>query len=206
MCYKYSMTESKAVTGEGNAPRVTASDIKVGDVIMPPERELRLWMRKHIETHNLPETALHLRVMGIGEDLDKRGTWKVIRAQYPREWGHNGGFTFRARPETPWRIISATPEAIAADKAALAHYKKTHAAALPDEGDESDRVPAKWHDCDVAEKQILELQRQNRRLAEALRDVLDCPDYRGTNTHEIRHARAALVEYEKAAGCATNVV
>ncbi len=84
----------------------TADTIQIGDVIMPPERELRLWMRRHIATHNLPESALFLNVTGIYHSNDKGGTWLHFKTMYPDIWpGGAYAFTFKARPATPWTII-----------------------------------------------------------------------------------------------------
>jgi hypothetical protein len=137
--------EAKAVTGE----RIPAREIQVGDVIMPPERELSLWMRKHVADKGLGEEALHLKVTQVREGKpDKRGRWLVFKTEHTSALAFNlFPFSFKARPETPWVIIqkasapekrdyTPTPEAIAADKAALANYKATHAAALPDEEEE----------------------------------------------------------------------
>lgn len=83
-----------------------ASTIQAGDVILPPERELRLWMRKHVATHNLPETALHLKVEYVARGIpDKRGEWILFRTRYPEAWGYQSEFRFKARPETPWKIV-----------------------------------------------------------------------------------------------------
>ena len=74
---------------------------------MPPERELRLWMRRHIAAHNLPEAALYLKVEYVAEGKpDKGGRWVLIKTRYPEAWGHMSEFRFRARPHTPWLIIS----------------------------------------------------------------------------------------------------
>lgn len=96
------MSIQQTATGE----RTVARNIQVGDVILPPERELRLWMRRHIQTHNLPECALHLSVKEIRETSDKGGPWIVFKTQYPEAWGHTSSFTFKARPETPWTVIT----------------------------------------------------------------------------------------------------
>jgi hypothetical protein len=84
-----------------------AEQIQVGDVIMPPERELRLWMRKHVADKGLPETALHIKVVQVREGKpDKRGRWIVIRAEHTNILAFNlFPFSFKARPETPWTII-----------------------------------------------------------------------------------------------------
>jgi hypothetical protein len=85
-----------------------AEFITVGDVILPPEREMRLWMRREASSRNLTDNALHLTVTEIYEGAsDKRGRWIVIKAKYSPEF-HSGhiSMTIKARPNTPWPIIS----------------------------------------------------------------------------------------------------
>lgn len=94
--------------------RKPAELIKPGDVIMPPERELRLWMRREIAKRGLTESALHLTVIETYEGSpDKRGRWVVIKAKYPPEWNWNsqslGTFTIKARPETNWAMAAIAP-------------------------------------------------------------------------------------------------
>jgi hypothetical protein len=87
--------------------KVLAETLKVGDRVMPPEREVRLWMRRRLTERNLPEAALHLTVTAIDEVApDKRGRWLMFTTSATPEW--NEGyvraipFRFKARPETPW--------------------------------------------------------------------------------------------------------
>jgi hypothetical protein len=87
-----------------------AEFIKVGDIILPPEREMRLWMRREIASRNLTESALHLTVTEVYEGSpDKRGRWVVFKAKYSPEW-NSGPFvqsmTIKARPNTPWPVIT----------------------------------------------------------------------------------------------------
>ena len=86
---------------------VTAEQIKVGDVILPPEREVRLWMRRYVREHELSDAALHLTVLDVHEgEPDKGGRWVVFRCQQAAEWGGAGlPFVFKARPTTPWRTV-----------------------------------------------------------------------------------------------------
>lgn len=111
-------TTTEAVAGDSKACRViklkaawirnTAAQIRVGDVVMPPERELRLWMRRHVREHNLPESALHLHVEEIKSTHDKGGEWVIVKARYDKTWdARQFTFTFKARPETPWSILDA---------------------------------------------------------------------------------------------------
>jgi hypothetical protein len=85
-----------------------AESITVGDVILPPERELRLWMRRDIAARNLTDAALHLTVTEVYEGApDKRGRWIVIKATHAAEWNARiSGMTIKARPHTPWPVIS----------------------------------------------------------------------------------------------------
>jgi hypothetical protein len=86
--------------------KILVQDLKIGDTIMPPARELSLWMRKRLQEKNLPESALHLTITEIIEGAsDKRGRWLIIRTNQTPEWNAGGKdlpFSFKARPETPW--------------------------------------------------------------------------------------------------------
>jgi hypothetical protein len=91
--------------------KVRAEMLKAGDKIMPPDREVRLWMRRDIQERGLAETALHLTVTEVREaSADKRGRWLIITADHAPEWWRQGGskpypFRFKARPDTPWQLI-----------------------------------------------------------------------------------------------------
>lgn len=91
--------------------KVQASTLKAGDVVMPPEREVRLWMRRTITERGLSESALHLTVTKIEEGApDKKGRWILVTADYSAEfYGDRKPWpiTFRARPDTPWPLISS---------------------------------------------------------------------------------------------------
>ncbi len=84
-----------------------AETIKIGDVIMPPERELRLWMRRHVAQKGLTESALHLRVKEVMEGKpDKNGRWLFIKTEHTDTLAFNlFPFSFKARPKTPWQIV-----------------------------------------------------------------------------------------------------
>ncbi len=92
---------------------VNASEIRPGDTILPPKREVALWMRRHLSENGLPESALHLTVVSVEEAApDKAGPWLVITTMHNDEW--NAGkpdayalrpFRFKARPATPWTMI-----------------------------------------------------------------------------------------------------
>jgi hypothetical protein len=75
------------------------------------------------QTSSVPETRIH-------PEVDYKVGDKIVRA-----YSYEEAVTKAASvPET--HNYTPTPEAIAADKAALAKYKATHAAALPDEEEE----------------------------------------------------------------------
>lgn len=87
--------------------KVSAESLKVGDVIMPPAREVQLWMARHAKEHGMSEAALHLTITEIYEaEPDRRGRWLMFRTEQSAEWnaGHSKAmpFKFKARPETPW--------------------------------------------------------------------------------------------------------
>ena len=89
--------------------KIRVDALKVGDVIMPPPREVQLWMRRHCAEKGLPESALHLTIIGIEEALpDKRGRWIRITSKQTPEWiggGNSHPFRFKARPKTPWQKL-----------------------------------------------------------------------------------------------------
>ena len=100
---------------------ILAETIRIGDVILPPARELSLWMRRTCAEKGLPESALYLTVREIREaNPDKRGRWLIIKTEQTPEWnapnsGNNDiwcgpgsrshSFNFKARPTTPWPLI-----------------------------------------------------------------------------------------------------
>jgi hypothetical protein len=91
---------------------VRAEALKIGDTILPPAREVNLWMRRHCQENNLPESALHLTITDIVEGTpDKRGRWLIVRTEQSAAW--NAGrpkaipFNFKARPETSWPLVQA---------------------------------------------------------------------------------------------------
>jgi hypothetical protein len=93
--------------------KIVAQQLKIGDTIMPPAREVQLWMRRDIQERGLSETALYLTITEVREgDADKRGRWLIITANHAPSWWHEGSvnrypFKFKARPETPWQIVEA---------------------------------------------------------------------------------------------------
>ena len=88
-----------------------AHTLQVGDVILPPARELQLWMRRHCREHGLSEDALRLTITDIREGQpDKRGRWLVfVTAQDPAWKAAGMPFRFKARPETPWPLLFRPP-------------------------------------------------------------------------------------------------
>jgi len=82
------------------------SEIRPGDVILPPARELSLWMRRDAATKGLPASALRITVERVREgEADKRGRWIIVSGYLPDAWYNGHGrypFTFKARPATPW--------------------------------------------------------------------------------------------------------
>lgn len=87
--------------------KTIAAYLKPGDIIWPPERELRLWMRRENAQRQLPESALHLTVVEVCEATpDKRGAWLMVKAQHGPEWGSRP-FNFKTRPTTPWPTVAS---------------------------------------------------------------------------------------------------
>ncbi len=89
--------------------KIPASQLKVGDIILPPARELQLWMRKSCAQKGLDESALHLTIAEIEDGLpDKNGAWLIVRCNQTPEWLGEAKpyfFTFKARPETMWPVV-----------------------------------------------------------------------------------------------------
>lgn len=89
--------------------KTRAAELKVGDIIMPPAREIQLWMRRTCQERNLPESALHLTVRDVRHAApDARGEWLLVTADQTPEWTGDSTpypFKFKVRPETPWVII-----------------------------------------------------------------------------------------------------
>ena len=92
--------------------KIAAEQLKIGDKIMPPAREVQLWMRRDIQERGLPESALHLTIIEVREgNADKRGRWLIIKAEHAPEWwraenSNRYPFAFKARPETPWMVVA----------------------------------------------------------------------------------------------------
>jgi hypothetical protein len=89
--------------------RKVAELLAVGDVIMPPSREVRLWMRRRCVERGLSESALHLTVASVRESApDGRGRWLVVTASHTPEWneGRELPFRFKVRPGTRWQMAA----------------------------------------------------------------------------------------------------
>lgn len=91
--------------------KVLAETLKIGDVIMPPAREVQLWMRRTLAERGLVESALHLTITEIIEGApDKRGRWLIVVADQTPEWNaaytRVSPFRFKVRPESPWAKIA----------------------------------------------------------------------------------------------------
>ena len=89
------------------------SDIQIGDLIYPPQREIRLWMLRMLRDKELDETALLLRVVEVRPSKpDKNGPWTFVKGQHCKEWCKDHAepdkpfyMSFLARPYTPWKGV-----------------------------------------------------------------------------------------------------
>lgn len=75
---------------------------KPGDKVLPPAREINLWMKRALVEKGLPFSALFLTVIEVipAAKVDKRGPWTKIRARYSQEFGQGNGINFLVRPTT----------------------------------------------------------------------------------------------------------
>ena len=103
------MGATETVTGA-----LKVADLQVGDVVSPPQREISLWMRRDAVNKGLGEAALAITIETVREGPpDKRGRWVCIAGYLPKAWYTSGTrylFTFKARPETLWPLLSAAKE------------------------------------------------------------------------------------------------
>ena len=87
-----------------------AREIQCGDVIMPPRREVSLWMRRTCRERGLSDAAMYLSVTDVRDGTpDKGGPWLIVTADQTEEW--NSGrralpFRFKVRPATPWVMVA----------------------------------------------------------------------------------------------------
>jgi hypothetical protein len=84
------------------------SEVKVGEQIMPPAREVSLWMRRTLAEKGLDESALLLTVVAVDHGT-RLGVG--IKAQYGKEWTATYAepnkahyMTFQAKPTTMWKV------------------------------------------------------------------------------------------------------
>jgi hypothetical protein len=97
--------------------KVLARDLKVGDVILPPAREMRLWMRDTMEKEGLDESSMFITVTHVQQGKpDKNGAWLIVRGDGRRFLGTNG-WRIRMRPDTLWPVVQRAPIAIEAEHA-----------------------------------------------------------------------------------------
>jgi hypothetical protein len=86
--------------------KVRADALAVGDIVMPPERELRLWMRRDAAERGLTDKDLGIMLTEVREGApDTRGRWILFSGYLPDHWYKSGRpykWTFKARPETAW--------------------------------------------------------------------------------------------------------
>lgn len=87
---------------------IASFDIRAGDTVRPPERELRLWMRRDAAEKGLDDYALWLNVTEVRDfPPDKKGRWLVVEGFMAPQWyGDRTPYlwTFKVRPNTPWPI------------------------------------------------------------------------------------------------------
>lgn len=92
------------------------ADLQLGDRILPPPREVALWMRKALVQKGLTEDALWLTVLALHSAApDSRGPWMAITAVYGRDWLQGKPaypWTFKARPETLWITREERPAVV----------------------------------------------------------------------------------------------
>lgn len=86
--------------------KVLAKTLKVGDVIIPPAREVSLWMKRHAQERGLSESAMHLTINNFREGAsDKKGAWLIVDCDHTAEWIGDSKlrtFSFKVRPESLW--------------------------------------------------------------------------------------------------------
>lgn len=87
-----------------------ADSLKVGDLVMPPDRELRLWMRRTAAKKGMSEDELGIMLTDIHEGTpDKKGRWLWFTGYLRDKWyagGKQFPFKFKARPDTLWAVVA----------------------------------------------------------------------------------------------------
>lgn len=92
------------------AEKVPADQLRVGDIVLPPDRELKLWMLRDAAAKGIAPGDLGIMLTEVSEGFaDKRGRWLLFKG-YLRDAWYQGRkphpFTFKARPETPWPLLA----------------------------------------------------------------------------------------------------
>lgn len=92
------------------AEKVPADQLRIGDIVLPPDRELKLWMLRDAAAKGIAPGDLGIMLTEVNEGLaDKRGRWLLFKG-YLRDAWYQGRkphpFTFKARPETPWPLLA----------------------------------------------------------------------------------------------------
>ena len=86
------------------------AELKVGDVVAPPKREVSLWMKRTAAEKGLDESVLAITIEEVYEGFaDKKGRWIHVKGFLPQAWfgeGKRFPFTFKARPETVWPVLN----------------------------------------------------------------------------------------------------
>ena len=89
---------------------VPAHSLRVGDVVMPPAREVSLWMARSAAEKALPLSGLGITLEDVHEgEPDKRGRWLWFSGYLCDAWygdGNRHPFKFKARPDTKWAVVS----------------------------------------------------------------------------------------------------
>jgi hypothetical protein len=90
--------------------KVKYSDVKYGEKVMPPAREVNLWMKRSCAEKGLPLSALLLTVAKVipGAKVDKGGPWVLVEAFYTQEFSNGRRIKFFIRPQTDL-LLETTP-------------------------------------------------------------------------------------------------
>lgn len=91
--------------------KIAAGEIRVGDIIRPPAREMRLWMRRDAMARGLDDAALAMTVLEVSTDADAAGPLVRFSATMSDAWhagkpGTNRPWRFHARPTTRWEMLA----------------------------------------------------------------------------------------------------
>lgn len=82
--------------------KLNHSEVVSGDKVMPPVREVSLWMKRDLITKGLSIESLLLTVNTVAQNWkqDKGGAWTLFDTNYSPEFGNGRRFTFKMRPST----------------------------------------------------------------------------------------------------------